>query len=106
MTDIKNTSISDFSGYNKNIQIHNIETIQEQTAPMPYETASDGAWTSKNTWLHGDVWDIEDISANKDYNIIRIKNDITISNSITTSALIINEGNKLTVEGDNFIKNT
>ncbi|MDG1728769.1 MAG: discoidin domain-containing protein [Algibacter sp.] len=106
MTDIKNTSISDFSGYNKNIQIHNIETIQEQTAPMPYETASDGAWTSKNTWLHGDVWDIEDISANKHYNIIRIKNDITISNSITTSALIINEGNKLTVEGDNFIKNT
>ena len=34
-------------------------TIQSQTAPMPYETLNDGAWTTQNTWLHGDVWDIE-----------------------------------------------
>ncbi len=105
MTDIKNSLIYDYSGKNNNIRLHNIKTVQEQTAPMPYVSGSNGAWASQSTWLHGDVWDIEDCITNKDWSIIKISNDVTVNHTIKTSGLIIDANKTLTMQGDNLVEN-
>jgi hypothetical protein len=106
MTDIVNSTTSDCSNNNNTLKFVNITSVQPQTAPMPYETVSDGDWTSESTWLHGDVWDIEDVPNNKDWSIVNIKNTVTTSNSHTNLGLLIDAGSKLTVNGDNSIENT
>ena len=96
---------SDFSSHDRKAKLNNITTIQDQTAPIPYETLADGVWTTEGTWLHGDVWDIENAVTNKDWSIIHIKNDVTTSSSHTNLGLIIDETKTLTVSGDNAITN-
>ena len=58
MTDIISSKTSDYSDNNLTATLHNIRTMQAQTAPMPYSTKADGDWEQANTWAHGDVWDI------------------------------------------------
>ncbi len=106
MTDIKNSTTSDFSSNNNTANLNNITTVQAQTAPMPYVTLNDGNWTSENTWLHGDVWDIENTSSNKDWSIVKISNDVNTSNSHHHKGLVIDSGKTLTVNGDNLINNS
>ncbi len=95
----------DASGNNRDATLKNIFSLQPQTAPMPYETTTDGPWTTEGTWLHGDVWDIEDIASNKDWSIVHVKNDVTTSASHTQLGMLIDSGNSLTVSGDNAITN-
>ncbi|WP_299112588.1 LamG-like jellyroll fold domain-containing protein [uncultured Winogradskyella sp.] len=105
MTDIKNSTTSDYSNHNQTLKLNNISTVQEQTAPMPYQTSSDGDWNSQSTWLHGDVWDIEDASVNQDCSIVEIKHNITSSNSHTNLGLVIDTNKKLTINGDQKVEN-
>ncbi|MEN3323424.1 LamG-like jellyroll fold domain-containing protein [Mariniflexile soesokkakense] len=106
MTDIKNNKTIDYSNNDHELTLNNIETILEQTAPMPYVTGFDGNWESNSIWLHGDVWDIEDVVNSKDNGIIKISNNITTNSSIKTLGLIIDEGKTLTVNGDHEIYNS
>jgi hypothetical protein len=106
MTDIKTSTVLDYSSYNRDIRLYNIQTIQDQTAPMPYETAANGAWTTQATWLHGDVWDIENTANNKDWSIIKIASDVTACHSVKTMGLIIDTNKTLTVHTDNLVENT
>ncbi len=106
MTSINNGLISDHSSNGHTLNIHNIHNIQEQTAPLPYKTNADGAWSNQSTWLYGNVWDIEDVSNNKDWCIIKISNDITLDHSIKTNGLIIDSDRTLTVQGDNLVENS
>ncbi len=105
MTKILTGKTTDASGYGRDADLKNIITVQPQTAPMPYETVSDGTWTTEGTWLHGDVWDIEDVANNKDWSIVSIKNHITTSDSHSQLGLMIDTGRTLTVSGDNAITN-
>ncbi|MGB5418689.1 LamG-like jellyroll fold domain-containing protein, partial [Algibacter sp.] len=89
MTDIVNRVTTDYSGNNNSLTLYNITTIQDQTAPMPYVTATVGAWATQSTWLHGDVWDIESISNNKDWSIVRVGSNVTASHAVKTLGLII-----------------
>ncbi|MGB5419598.1 LamG domain-containing protein, partial [Algibacter sp.] len=89
MTDIINNHTSDASGNNNTLSLQNISTVQDQTAPMPFVTATDGTWTTQSTWLHGDVWDIESISNNKDWSIVRVGSNVTASHAVKTLGLII-----------------
>ena len=106
MTDIVNSKTFDRSNNSKDLYLFNITTVQAQTAPMPYESDNDGAWTTQNTWEHGDVWDIEDVNSNKDWSIVRINDDVTTSNSHTQLGMIIENNRSLTVSGDNEINNS
>ncbi|KJD31018.1 hypothetical protein PK35_16840 [Tamlana nanhaiensis] len=106
MTNIVSNTVTDFSTYNVGIALNNITTIQDQTAPMPYETISDGDWETQNTWLYGDVWDIEDVTSNKDWSIIKIANNVTTSNSHKSLGLFIEDGVTLTVSNENQINNS
>jgi len=98
--------VKDYSENNNHLITYNIETWQEETAPMPYQTNNNGDWTTENTWLHGDVWDIEDVPNNKDWSIVNIKNNVTTSNSHTNLGLLVDTNRKLTVNGDHSIENT
>jgi len=105
MTSIVNGLAYDESNASRHLKLNNITTVQEQTAPMPYQTTSNGAWTDESTWLHGDVWDIENLP-NKDWSIVHIKNRVTTNASHTQLGLIIDNNKRLVVNGDNEIKNT
>ena len=97
MTDVSKAKTFDRSGNLRDITLYNIETIQPQTAPIPYKTVADGPWTAESTWLHGDVWDIEDVTNNKDWSIVNIKNNVTTAASHKHLGLIVDAGKTLTV---------
>jgi uncharacterized repeat protein (TIGR01451 family) len=106
MTDILSSRTSDFSNNDHVATLHNITTVQPQTAPMPYETGADGTWNNESTWLHGDVWDIENINTNKDWSIVKINSNISTNSSHELLGLIVESGKSLTVLADNVINNT
>ncbi len=86
-------------------KIYNIKDIYFQTAPLPYQTVSDGDWTETASWLYGDVWDITDVDNNKDWSIVDVKNNITTSSSHKNLGLFVELDKTLTVLGDNEINN-
>ena len=106
MTNMVGCETTDESSNNNQLTIHNITTVQEQTAPMPYISNTNGDWSSNATWLHGNLWDVASESTNKDWSIVDIKHDVTTSNSHTNLGLIIENNKSLTVNGDNKIENT
>ena len=106
MTHIVNGTTTDFSSHSRTLRLHNITTIQQQTAPMPFETKADGDWAQTNTWLHGDVWDIEDATKNKNWNIVHIKDQVTSTNSHTNLGLFIDEEKSLKIFGDHKVENS
>ncbi|MDG5490469.1 LamG-like jellyroll fold domain-containing protein [Psychroserpens sp. SPM9] len=56
LTDVKTNIILDQSSKANDAKMFNITTIEEQTAPMPFQTKQNGNWKDKSTWLHGSVW--------------------------------------------------
>ncbi len=106
MTDIANNFTNDHSLNGNDVKLHNILTIQDQTAPMPYQTAADGSWTSMTTWLHGDIWDICDMATKKSHSIVSLSHNVSIASSIANLGLMIDNSKTLTVNGDNEVKNS
>ncbi|WP_026837757.1 LamG-like jellyroll fold domain-containing protein [Gillisia sp. JM1] len=62
-------------------QLKNIETTQENSAPLPYISRATGQWRNKNTWKRPDVWDAPNsLGINGEpinWNIAQIAHDIT-----------------------------
>ena len=106
MTDIKTGITLDVSLSDKPLVLHNITTVQDQTAPMPYVTTNDGSWTSESTWLYGDVWDIENTSTNKDWSIVKVSDNISANHDVTTFGLLVDSGQRLTLQGDHLVENS
>jgi uncharacterized repeat protein (TIGR01451 family) len=105
MTDVVSPTTTDFSDYGREATMHNISSVLEQTAPLPYVSNNDGDWTSRSTWLHGDVWDITDVNTNKSWSIVNIKNDVTANHTVDNMGLIIDSDKTLTIEADNLVNN-
>jgi len=87
------------SGYpDRDATLHNINSIQEQTSPIPYETKSSGAWSDVGIWKNGDVWDITDPTI-KDWAIFRINENDEVYHdaSIKSYGLLVDAGAKLTI---------
>ncbi|GAA4966284.1 LamG domain-containing protein [Algibacter aquimarinus] len=106
MTNILMGRTNDYSSYDNWLYINYITTIQDQTAPMPYESTGNGSWTSESTWMHGDVWDIEDIANVSEHAIVKISSDVTVNDDIKQLGLVIDSGATLTVQGDHLVENT
>ncbi|WP_299383513.1 LamG-like jellyroll fold domain-containing protein [uncultured Lacinutrix sp.] len=87
-------------------KLYNIKDIYFQTAPLPYQTVIDGAWSTTATWLHGDVWDITDEVNNKAWSIVDINNNVDTDTSHTTLGLFVEAGKEFEVNTDAEIKNT
>lgn len=86
-------------------KMYNFKNLYLQTAPMPYETKTDGDWSNIATWLHGDVWDIASEATNKDWAIVQVKNKLTTSNSHTLLGLIVDADKKLAIKASQELKN-
>ncbi len=114
MTNIQSGRIPDESTNGYVATLHNMNTFQPQSAPMPFETKADGNWTDEATWLHGDVWDIEDFEAfftqayqktPEPYSIVKIHHNITTSKSHEALGMFIDNNKTFVVNGDNAIIN-
>ncbi len=95
----------DHSKYNKRATINNITTRELQTAPMPYETISDGFGLDETTWRYGDFWNL-DALVETEYSIVKISHDVTLDDDLKTLGLIIDSGKTLVTDDTYEINNS
>ncbi|WP_299890266.1 LamG-like jellyroll fold domain-containing protein [uncultured Lacinutrix sp.] len=107
MTTISNNITNDESLYSNNATLFNIESMQGQTAPMPYTANNTGNWTTQGTWEHGNVWDIENLP-NKDWAIVQVSNNAEVSTTASHNimGLIVDAGAELKVQSNQLLYNT
>ncbi|MBD0823966.1 LamG-like jellyroll fold domain-containing protein [Aestuariibaculum marinum] len=96
--------LTDYKG-NIDGRLRNIETQEQQTAPLPYESINNGDWDNNTTWKEPVVWDVPNsngINGNPiDWNIVRTSNDIVVGHkNINLLGLLVDSG-KLTVTNSN-----
>ena len=112
------TNTKDESGNGHQGALRSLRTVDRQTAPLPYQSTSNGDWDTSTTWSNGSVQQspgsksIIDEDLTVDWNIIETNHNITMDNDDTNYipaisnnnrsalALIVNS-NTVTVEGDN-----
>ncbi|MGI0107561.1 PKD-like domain-containing protein [Salinimicrobium sp. WS361] len=78
----------------------NMETNQENTAPLPYYSGKDGIWGTDDTWLRPEVWDPPH-TGTIDWNIVKTSHHITSGNRDITVLGLLSESNVLDMEGAN-----
>ncbi|MEP2935629.1 MAG: LamG-like jellyroll fold domain-containing protein [Gilvibacter sp.] len=100
------TNVNDESDNNFTSAIKNLDTVDFQTAPLPYESQADGGWDTTGTWLNNSVQDlpravsIVDAAQTVDWNIARTNHNIDVSANTTILGLMI-ESNQLDIDNDN-----
>jgi hypothetical protein len=82
-------------------KLYNIKNIYWQTAPLPYTTIQDGAWTTASSWQHNAVWDMP----SRPWSIVWVRNDITHNASFENAGLIIDTNKKLTANNNIGVTN-
>jgi len=105
MTDITSSKTSDYSDNNLTATLHNIRTMQAQTAPMPYTTKADGDWELANKWTNGDVWNMAAKPETNPWSIIKVSHNMVAKNDINSHAIIIDANKSITVADDKVINN-
>lgn len=107
------TNINDMSGNNIQGALRNLDTVDRQTAPLPYQSGNAGSWDAAATWLNNSVQtlpnalSIVDGTTPIDWNIVEINNDIYLgatsadvrTRDCSVQGLIINSGD-LQVNGN------
>ncbi|MCK8482019.1 choice-of-anchor D domain-containing protein [Psychroserpens algicola] len=106
------TNTEDASGNGNQGALRNLDTVDRQTAPLPYESQANGDWTTEATWLNNAVQtlpnalSIVDNVTPVDWNIVRISHDVTIDTEVVLGrdrqvlGLMLDAG-ELTVDGNN-----
>ncbi|WP_347925435.1 choice-of-anchor D domain-containing protein [Pontimicrobium sp. SW4] len=78
------TNTNDLSGNNHQGALRNLNTVDFQTAPLPYQSQANGPWTTDATWLNNSVQtlpnalSIVDGVTPIDWNIVETNHNITI----------------------------
>ena len=91
------TNTNDASGNGNQGALRNLETVDRQTAPLPYTSTQNGSWDITSTWENGDKQQIAggasivDNTITVDWNIVKTNHNITLSN---TSLPAGNSGNR------------
>ncbi len=111
-------SVKDESNSGNDASMVNYDRLDEQTAPLPYQTTQNGDWDDATTWVNGDVQYLPGVDSyldgdeTIDYNIVEISHNVTLDNADTALipaannenrtvlGLIINSG-ELEVQGSN-----
>ncbi|WP_298346672.1 choice-of-anchor D domain-containing protein [uncultured Algibacter sp.] len=100
------TNTDDMSGNGNQGALRNLNTVDYQTAPLPYQTQGAGSWDADATWLNNTVQtlpnslSIIDGTTPIDWNIVEINHDTYLGASSTAvrtrdssvQGLIINSG--------------
>ena len=90
------TNAKDISGNNNYAALRNLNTVDAQTAPLPYESQANGLWQSPETWLNNTLQDlpfsvsIEDPSKTIDWNIVKTNHNITSEGNKILMGLFVN----------------
>lgn len=109
------TNTDDASGNGNQGALRNLDTVDRQTAPLPYESTQDGDWDTNSTWTNGNLQympgttSIVNASVTVDWNIVRTSHNVTMDNGSLPSGKNDNrkvlglyvDANELTLNGDN-----
>lgn len=112
------TSIKDESVHGRHGILADLSSIDEQTAPLPYQSYDHGNWNDYNSWLNGNIQPIPgsaslvDPKITIDWNIVKTNHNLSIDNSLLPSRNRKNrcllslevENNSLTLIGNNATK--
>ncbi|WP_206750667.1 LamG-like jellyroll fold domain-containing protein [Winogradskyella wandonensis] len=97
-----NVSCGDLAAY-KGVagRLINIQTSQQQTAPIPYTSRANTSWDTDTTWTHFGVWDVPNSNGINgspiEWNIVRTNhNIISDTRDITLLGLLV-DTNELTI---------
>ncbi len=105
------TNTKDESASNFTLALKNLNSVDRQTAPLPYESNSNGAWQTPATWLNNAVQDlpnslsIVDGVTPVDWNIVRTSHNVSSTGNKTVLGLMVNS-NTLTASNDTKIEVT
>jgi hypothetical protein len=109
------TNTDDASGNGNQGALRNLNTVDRQTAPLPYQSTQNGDWDTNATWENGSLQYIPGsasiVNANTtvDWNIVRTSHNVTMDNSSLPAgnndnrdvlALYV-DANELTLNGSN-----
>jgi hypothetical protein len=81
------TNTNDASGNGIQGALKNINTVDKQTAPLPYLSHQNGAWNTKSTWINGITQyipgsvSVVDPNITVDWNIVKTSHHVTMDNS-------------------------
>lgn len=81
------TNTNDESGNSNQGALRNLNTVDFQTAPLPYTSTQSGDWDTDSTWLNGNeqtipgATSIVDANTTVDWNIVETNHDLTMDNS-------------------------
>lgn len=109
------TNTDDASGNGNQGALRNLDTVDRQTAPLPYESTQNGDWDTNSTWTNGSVQympgsaSIADPTVTVDWNIVRTSHNVTMDNTTLPAGNNENrnvlglyvDANELTLDGDN-----
>lgn len=110
MTTYTYTNTKDESGNGIQGALRALRTVDRQTAPLPYISATNGNWTTNATWTNGSLQTIPGAPSivnpaqTVDWNIVETNHNITIDKDnvlgrqVSTLGLLVN-ANTLTVDG-------
>ena len=103
------TNVKDESDNNHVAAIKNLETVDFQTAPLPYVSETNGDWTNSNTWENGSTQQIPgavsivDSNETIDWNIVQTLHNVTTNENNTVLGLdVITD--ELSIENDSKIE--
>ncbi|MDN3665467.1 LamG-like jellyroll fold domain-containing protein [Algibacter miyuki] len=104
---MNDNTATDHSSYNiDGSSINNTTSAQEQTAPLPYESATNGNWESPTTWLNNTVQYPPNSSmygTQVNWNITQVNHSITNNTGHSVSALIVDTPATLTVKASDSL---
>ncbi|TRX27548.1 T9SS type A sorting domain-containing protein [Flavobacterium franklandianum] len=103
------TNAKDISNNNYTAALKNLTTVDSQTAPLPYESNSNGAWQTAATWLNHTVQDLPNsvslIEGTIDWNIVKTSHNVSSTGNKTVLGLMVNS-NTITASNDTKIEVT
>ncbi|WP_299684882.1 choice-of-anchor D domain-containing protein, partial [uncultured Dokdonia sp.] len=103
------TNVKDESNNNLIAAIRNLDTVDFQTAPLPYVSDADGDWTDQAAWENGTGFQvpfstsIADNTVDVAWNIVQIGHNVTTARNNTVLALDI-QSDELSIENDSKIE--
>lgn len=106
------TCLNEASGkkFRGSLNNSNLYTIETQTAPLPYISASDGAWETSQLWANGSemyypnsTLTINNVATKIDWNIIKTSHNVTSTGNKTLLAVIV-DNNTLKIDNDSKLE--
>ncbi|MBT8316641.1 MAG: choice-of-anchor D domain-containing protein [Lutibacter sp.] len=97
------TNTNDASGNNNQGALRNLDTVDWQTAPLPYVSDADGAWDTPATWLNNLVQDLPNSTSiidgvtPIDWNIVQTAHNISSGDKDITILGFISTAGKLSM---------